>query len=185
MSPGEANARYHLNQFDSDSIVNFANALLEEGVYLDSLGELCTMKKPIMSEAGPLFVAALKELGAWNTDRQEAAKVLLESGLSRISKGCENLVEEAEFLYLNVHHEISDELPDKKYVGDSLGLERVFCWLREIWDCRDGSMLAYYTDIPRNEAEQKFLEHLREAAVEWLNQNTQQAVPPKSDRAGG
>ncbi len=43
----------------------------------------------------------------------------------------------------------------KKYLGDSLGLEHIFCWLREIWDYRDGSRIVYYTDLARAKAEKK------------------------------
>ena len=82
----------------------------------------------------------------------------------------------AEFLYWNVHHELVDDFPDKDYLGDNLGLQFVFCWLREIWDCRDGSMILYHTDLSREQAEVKFFEHLRESASDWLR-NTQQAAP--------
>ena len=72
-----------------------------------------------------------------------------------------------------MHHELTDEFPDAEYLGDNLGLQNVFCWLREIWDCRDGSMILYHADLPRDQAEDKFFEHLRESATDWLR-NTQQ-----------
>lgn len=78
----------------------------------------------------------------------------------------------ANFLYWDVHHEITDELPDGKYLGGNLGFEHIFCWLREVWDCRDGSRILYYTDLPRDEAEVKFLIHLKEEAEAWLASQT-------------
>ncbi len=50
-----------------------------------------------------------------------------------------------------------------------MGFEKIFCWLREIWDCRDGSRLLYYTDLPRSEANIKFQEHLIEEVAVWLD----------------
>ena len=175
MKPEEANARFVLGKLSSAAIVDLANAWIEEGIYSDSLGELCTMLEPIMSDVGPLFASAMKELGRPSPSRREAAAVVIESSLKRISDGCPNPLEEAEFLYWNVHHELSDEFRDKEYLGDNLGLQHVFCWLREIWDCRDGSMIHYHSDLPREQAEVKFFEHLRESATDWLRNNTQQA----------
>jgi hypothetical protein len=163
----EANARYRLGKLSSDGIVAVANAWLNNGIYSDSLGQLCSIAKPEMADVGPLFESAMTELGIATFTRIEAAMLLTKNTVQRISAGDINPVEGAEFLYWHVHHELSDELPDRKHVGDSLGLEFVFCWLREIWDCRDGSMLLYHTDLPRDQAEVKFIEHLTEAAKEW------------------
>ena len=63
---------------------------------------------------------------------------------------------------------VEDELPDGEHLGTNLGFEHIFCWLREIWDCRDGSMILYHTDLPREEAERKFLEDLKHEAENWL-----------------
>ncbi|YCM43885.1 hypothetical protein V2O64_21485 [Verrucomicrobiaceae bacterium 227] len=172
MNPDEAHARFVLGKLNSDAIVDLANAWIDGGTYSDSLGELCTISGPIMSEVGPLFVSTMKELGRSTPSRREAAEVVIESSLRRISDGCAEPLKEAEFLYWNVHHELVDDFPDKDYLGDNLGLQYVFCWLREIWDCRDGSMILYHTDLPREQAEVKFFEQLRESASDWLR-NTQ------------
>ena len=98
----------------------------------------------------------------------EAAKTIIQKTLKRIvAKEIEPDVG-ASFLYWDVHHELFDEFPDKEYVGDNLGLEHIFCWLREIWDCRDGSMLLYHSDLSRPEAEKKFKEYLVEEAKKIL-----------------
>lgn len=175
MMPPEANARYVLGILSSDAVVDLANEWLEAGLYSSSLGELCTVTAPVMSDVGPLFVSAMRELGVVSPTKIEAARLLVWTTLERVSTGCSNPVEEAEFLYWDVHHALASELPDKTYVGDNLGLENVFCWLREIWDCRDGSMLLYHADLPRDLAEKKFVEHLREASTRWISDNTQQA----------
>lgn len=167
MKSEEANARYCLGKLGSDAIVALANKWLAEGTYTNSLGELCAIREPQMSVVGPLFETAMRELGVGSTTRAEAALQLTQCTLRRISTGELEPVKGAEFLYWQVHHEISSDSPDRQYVGDTLGLEEVFCWLREIWDCRDGSMILYHTDLPRDLAEQKFIEHLIEAAQAW------------------
>jgi len=171
MEPLHANARYRLGKLSSDGIVALANAWLNQGIYSDSLAQLYSIAKPEMADVGPLFESAMKQLGIVALTRIEAAMLLTKDTLQQVSSGEVNPVEGAEFLYWHVHCELSAELPDSKYVGDSLGLERVFCWLREIWDCRDGSMILYYTDLPRDQAEKKFIEHLIEAAKEWKQPN--------------
>ena len=183
MKPDEAQARFRLGMFTSDALVALANSWLEQGVYTESLGSLFAINKPEMADVGPLFESALRELGIPDITRLEGASVLARITLDRIATGKVNAVEDAEFLYWQVHHAITDELPDHKYLGDNLGLEDVFCWLREIWDCRDGSMILYHTDLPRDQAEAKFVEHLIEAARKWKektahNQPSQSTAAP-------
>ena len=183
MKPIEAQARFKLGMITSDAIVTLANTWLEQGIYSESLGNLFTINKPEMADVGPLFESALKKLGIPELTRPEAASLLVKITLHQIADGETNALEGAEFLYWQVHHAISDELPDNKYLGDNLGLEEVFCWLREIWDCRDGSMLLYHSDLPRDQAEAKFVEHLIESALTWkektaLNQPSQSITTP-------
>lgn len=167
----------------SDALVALANSWLEQGVYTESLGTLFAINNAEMADVGPLFESALKELGEPDLTRLEAASVLARITLHRIATGEVNAVEGAEFLYWQVHHAITDELPDRKHLGDNLGLEEVFCWLREIWDCRDGSMILYHTDLPRDQAEAKFVEHLIDSARNWKettahNQPSQSTATP-------
>ncbi|MBA6292215.1 hypothetical protein H4J58_01030 [Colwellia sp. MB3u-70] len=89
-----------------------------------------------------------------------------------------DLMEGVNFIYWDVHHEIDTELPDGKYLGSNLKLEQVFCWLREVWDCRDGSRLICHEDLPRDKAEQKFLGYLMDESKNWLQANSNQV---KSD----
>ncbi len=168
MKPIEAYSRYVLGKLSSDSIVTAADSWLASELYSESLGELSCVANPIMSDVGPLFETAMHELNIGKPTREEAAKLLIKNTLMGIVAGEVDPIEGASFLYEDVHDELTDELPDKEYLGDNLGLEGIFCWLREIWDCRDGSMLLYYTNLPRHEAELKFIEHLVEESREWL-----------------
>jgi hypothetical protein len=59
---------------------------------------------------------------------------------------------------------INSTLPDGKYLGSNLNIEQIFCWLIEVWDCRDGSRVICHKDLPRDETEQKLLDYLLEAS---------------------
>lgn len=168
LKPIEAFALYKLENLSSDSIVSLVNDWLREKIYTESLGELCGISNPIMSDVGPLFEQAMKELGLEEPGKLEAANIIVLKTLEQIVRKNIDPVEGASFLYWEVYDKLTEEYPDKKYVGDNLGLEHIFCWLREIWDCRDGSMILYHTDLPRDEAEMKFTEHLIEEVEKLL-----------------
>ncbi len=172
MEPIEAFSLYILGKLNSDRIVSLSNEWLAKEIYTESLGELCLIASPIMADVGPLFEQAMHDLQVKEPTRIEAANTIIRLTLQRIIQNKIEPDEGASFLYWDVHHELSVEAPDKEYVGDSLGLEHIFLWLREIWDCRDGSMILYYTDLPRAEAEIKFKEHLVEEAEKILNKKT-------------
>lgn len=121
-----------------------------------------------MAEVGPLFEKAIQELGIEIPSRVEAAKFAAKDTIQKMVSGEIDLMTGANFLYWDIHHEISEDLPDGEYLGSNLGLEYIFCWLREVWDCRDGSMILYHTDLPRDQAEVKFLDHIKEEAEKWL-----------------
>ena len=175
MEPIEAFALYTLGKLNSDKILSFANDCLEKDLYTESIGELSMMTDPIMSDAGPIFEKAMQELKIREPTKIEAANTIIHITLERIVANEIAPDEGASFLYWDVHHELSEAMPDKKYVGDSFGLEYIFCWLREIWDCRDGSMILYHTDLPRAEAEIKFKEHLVEEAEKLLKKKHNKA----------
>jgi hypothetical protein len=168
MNPELAISHYMLGKLTSKSIVGLANSWLENGIYTDSLNFILMETNPVMVDVGPLFESVIKELGLEVPTKVEAAKFVAKDTVQKMVSGEIDLMEGANFLYWEIHHEVIDELPDGKYLGSNLGLEHIFCWLREIWDCRDGSMILYHTDMPRKKAEVKFMEHLKEEAVKWL-----------------
>lgn len=172
MKPIKAYSLYKLGKLSSDKIAELANLWLDEGIYTDSLNDIFSTAHPNMADLSPAFEKAMKELGVNEPTRFEAAQILIKATLKEIVENKIEPDEGASFIYWDVHHELTDEIPDKEYVGDNLGLEHIFCWLREIWDCRDGSMILYYTDLPRAEAEIKFKEHLTEEAKKWLETAT-------------
>lgn len=163
ISPQSAYARYRIGQLHSRDIVAVAHVWLSRGIYTDSLSELSFLNNPQMAEVAPLFEKASLELGIAMSTREDAAKYLVNETLQQIAAGTVDPVNGASYLY-ELHLEMQNELPDLEYVGDSLGLENLFAWLREVWDCRDGSLILYYTDLPRAEAESRFVAHIRDEA---------------------
>ena len=172
IEPDEAYALYILNNLNSSKIVELAITWLLNGLFTDSLNDLFWEKEPEMYVVGPMFEKLMEELDIPTLTRIEAANIVILSTLTRIvQKEIEPEVG-ASSIYYDVWGEVEEEYPVIKYLGDSLGLEYKFCWLREIWDCRDGSMIICYSDLPRDQAEKKFEEHLIEEAQNWLARAT-------------
>ena len=171
MELNEAYALYTLNNLNSNKIVELANTWLLNGLFTDSLNDLFWEKEPEIHVVGPMFEKLMEELSIPSLTRIEAANIIIKITLTRIvNKEVEPEIG-ASFIYYEVWDEIQDEYPVVKYVGDSLGLEHIFCWLREIWDCHDGSMILYYSDLPRVQAGIKFKEHLIKEACNWLKKH--------------
>lgn len=168
MKPEIAIAHYKLGKLSSEEIVKLADSWLEQGIFSDSINYLAMETTPIMATVGPMLENVISELGGEVPSKVLAAKIAAKDVVERMVSGDIDLMKGANFLYWDIHHEVTDELPDGKYLGSNLGFEYIFCWLREIWDCRDGSMILYYTDLPREQAEQKFLKHLKDEAEKWL-----------------
>lgn len=178
LSPAIAIAYYQLKLLSSIDLVTLADTWLNQGIYTDSINYLQMDKDPIMSEASELFIKAMEEMKVDIPTRIAAAWIVTEDILERVVSGSIDLMEGVSFIYWDVHHEIDTELPDGKYLGSNLKLEQVFCWLREVWDCRDGSRLICHEDLPRDEAEQKFLGYLMDESKSWLQTNSNEV---KSD----
>jgi hypothetical protein len=168
MIPRIAALHYALGKLSSPAIVDLCHAWLEQGIYTDALNEISCAVDPVLGEIGPLFEDAVGDLGVSMLSRVEAGRELVAVTVYRMVSGEAPLLEGANFLYNDIYLELYEELPDGEYVGSSFGLQHVFSWLREIWDCRDGSMILAYNDRPREEAEAKFLEHLFEESQNWL-----------------
>lgn len=174
LPPAIAIAYYQLKLLSSIDLVTLADTWLNQGIYTDSINYLQMDKDPIMSEASEMFLKAMEEMNVDIPSRVASAWIVAEDIMERIVSGSIELMEGVNFIYWDVHHEIDTELPDGKYLGSNLKLEQVFCWLREVWDCRDGSRLICHEDLSRDEAEQKFLGYLMDECQKWLEVNSEQ-----------
>jgi len=174
ISPAIAIAYYQLRLLSSGDLVTLADTWLNQGIYTDSINYLQMEKDPIMSEASELFLKAMKEMKVDIPTRVASAWIVTADIMDRIVTSSIDLMDGVNFIYWDVHHEIDTELPDGKYLGSNLKLEQVFCWLREVWDCRDGSRLICHEDLPRDKAEQKFIGYLMDECQKWLEVNSEQ-----------
>ena len=168
MNPEVAVSHYVLGLLSPEMIWELSDSWLQEGIYTDSLNFINHEKGSNSAVLGPLFEKLPNELGFSYPDKYTAARILTANTIKQMLAGTVGLLAGAEFIYWKVHHGIVDIHPDQEYLGDNIGAEDMFCWLREIWDCRDGSMLLYYSDLPREQAEKKYFTHLEEAAATWL-----------------
>lgn len=82
-----AAARYALDLASSADLWQFADALLTQGIYTYSLGELFGLRYPCLADAAPLFVSAVEELGIMLPSEAEAARMLVKHFLFRIVEG--------------------------------------------------------------------------------------------------
>jgi hypothetical protein len=165
---------------NGEQMVSLANEWLESGSYSDALNDLFNMSNPTLSDAAPAFERAMRDFGVEEPTKIRAAEILINEVLSGIVKGTTEPVAGAEFLYWHVYNALSDWQPDEQYFRESLDLDYVFFWLREVWDCRDGSILSYYADLPRDEAERKQIENLVSAAREFLQAQPNNSLQPTS-----
>ncbi|PIQ19918.1 MAG: hypothetical protein COW65_18020 [Cytophagales bacterium CG18_big_fil_WC_8_21_14_2_50_42_9] len=116
------------------------------------------------------FELSLEELGITLPDKLEAAKILLSYYLGQMISSLERAFE---LMYL-IDNEIYKQvdwmqelkLSEKKYVGEELGLEKMFTWYRELQDYEDNGMLLYYNELPRVKQKVKFEQELVEEAKE-------------------
>src|SRR5438067_2100788 len=82
-------ARYVLEVVTSEELIGAADALLTEGIYSYSLGELATSTPPAYGQwvVTPRFVSALRELGIPLPSREEAARTLLTEYMRELAEG--------------------------------------------------------------------------------------------------
>jgi len=75
----------------------------------------------------------------------------------------------ASYIYSDIHGEYAKLFKKENHLGECMGLGTIFCWLRELWDCRDGSRLLYHAHMSRDAAEEDILRLLSESLQEWLD----------------
>jgi hypothetical protein len=117
--------RYRLGLLNTESLVEIADKLLEEGRDTPSVIHLSVLESPIMAEAAPIFERICAEHKVIIPTREEAIIELLRFQLESIAsgaiaprKGLEAMMRESYFPYFAGE-------PSKKYVGDSRDLEHL------------------------------------------------------------
>ncbi|WP_105175152.1 hypothetical protein [Pseudoalteromonas sp. T1lg122] len=112
LTPKLAAAYYGLGALSSVHLVKLADQWLCQSIFTDSINILQTHKAPKMYEVSELFEDAMQELGITIPTRIESAWIVAEDIMKRMVSGSIELMDGANFLYNDVHHEIDDVLPD-------------------------------------------------------------------------
>jgi hypothetical protein len=116
------------------------------------------------------FNKSLEELGIFLPGILISAKILISHYLEQMirnqNEAFKIMVIIDNEIYKQVDWESELSLNKKGYIGEELGLERLYTWYRELQDFNDGSMLLYYNDLPKEKQKNKFEEHLIEEAIE-------------------
>ncbi|MFK7809893.1 MAG: hypothetical protein AB8F74_18960 [Saprospiraceae bacterium] len=146
---------------------------LKENLESESLIILAGMSGDDNSfELEEYYKKALIELDFQEPSKLDAAKNLIVFYLKKMISNSD----EAFKLMSKIDNEIYKQLDWKlllnketKYVGEEIGLEKLFTWYREIQDWRDGSRLLYYNELPRDEQRVRFEKHLIEESNNLLD----------------
>ena len=128
-----AAARYALGELATAEIVRIADALLEEEVYSQAIGELATTPRLVMADAGPLFEDALRELKVEVPSREEAVWALLRHHIGRIAYQ-DVPPREGLQAVLDVYNLAHAQSQPQTYVGESHGIERL---IGAYWEYND------------------------------------------------
>jgi hypothetical protein len=120
-----AAARYALGTATSEELVQVADSVLDEGLYLQALGELATLGRPVISEAGPLFENALVEIGLRVPSREEAIATLLRNYVGAIAGATVAPEEGLRRIIQDVYFPADLYGHTKQFVGDSHGLQHL------------------------------------------------------------
>lgn len=168
LSTTEAYAFYVLQLLSGQELIDLAVKWMLDDQYTESLCLLAGENEPDPWTVNQLFESTMSELGIPKPDLQKATDIALVFYLNQIVNGTGDPVKIGNLIYRDIYHTVSEQTPDKNFVGDCIGIEHMCTWLREIWDAKDGSMLLYYTDLPKEKAVEKYTEHLVEEAGKLL-----------------
>jgi len=175
LKPIDAHSIHTIYNLSSLEILNIINIWLNNGIEAENLFQLCSVNPTDFSKINSLFLNALDELKVLKSNECEiskcAVKVIFEKMIDNkidTELGAREVINIEGNLKLSCY-EIKEG--EERYAGNKLALERLSCWNRELSDCLDGSMLFYYTELPRDEALIKIKEEIILAAHNWIKEH--------------
>lgn len=168
MNLKEKIANYVLGNFSRRHLPEIAMTGLEEGLESESLYILAGMNDRDDSfEVEKYFDGCLKELNFVLPTKLQAAKIMLAYYLKQIVDNPELAFEIMSKIDNEVYNLIDwgSKLPNSKvkYVGEELGLEKMYIWYRELQDF-DGGLLFYYNELSKDDQKKKLEWHLVDEA---------------------
>ncbi|OAI38710.1 hypothetical protein AYO40_01770 [Planctomycetaceae bacterium SCGC AG-212-D15] len=120
-----AAAKYALGILPSSEIPRIADDALNRGVYTDAFARLYDVRNPIMSDVGPVFELALKELAVDVPTQEYAFYVLLRPYIRAIIEGVVTPYEGLRTMTQDIYHDGGLYRRAKEYVGDSHGIQHL------------------------------------------------------------
>ncbi len=152
MTPIEASAFYKLKLLTSNDLVAIAENWLVQDLTSSTAAILAGEMNPIMSDCEPLFETSLKELVVQIPDEDSAIQIVSKIYLRKIKSGSVTPFEGMKAIDNDIYNKVWFDGFEQQFVGEILGLQHMYTWYRELQDAADGSMLLYYTELPKEEA---------------------------------
>lgn len=162
-----------LENVSVSALPKIALTALEDGIESESLLILAGMKENDNAfETEEFYKLALDELNILIPGKLDAGKTLLtfylENIVSNSDKSYELMIKIDNEVYKKINWEEISTI-EYTYLGEEMGLEKLYTWYREISDWNDQGKLLYHNDLPRNDQRIKFEKHLVNEAENLLN----------------
>ena len=173
-----AAARYALGLLPSEAIPQVADDALKRGLYTDALGRLYDLRDPVMSEAGPLFESALRELGVAVPSRDAAIFILLKHHTGSIIEGLVPPYDGLRQIMQEVYYGGGAERKSTKYAGDAYGIH---CLVGAYWaydDLRGRPDEVSFAGKYGEEGIARLDEEVVKQAAAWHRRHGSRAVSP-------
>lgn len=142
-----------------------------------SLIELAVATDLTLPEAGKLLKASFQELGLTWPSFDEAVSHLIAFWLTRI---CEKQItprDGMQIVYWDIFHQVEERKPNKNYVGDGVGLERLLGVYHSYDDVHAASNTEEVASMPPQDAIREIDDRIVELAREWLDQYAGKPLP--------
>ncbi len=165
-------ANYSLGNYSVSKLPEIALEAIKEGNESDSLLILAGMSRDDNSfQILEYFQRSLKELNIEMLDKMKSAEILLLFYLKKmIDSNPQDRIEIMTIIKNHIYDKIKcdEDLAkiEESYVGEILGLEKMFTWYKELQDFFDGSRILYYNDLSKGKQREKLENHLLEEAKE-------------------
>lgn len=144
-----------------------ADSLLSEGCNEPAIVQLSIIKSPIMAVAGPIFERACCELGLTIPSKDAAINQVLHHYLESIVSGARAPYDGLLLIMREVYPHFMTER-DKKYVGDSRGMEHLIGAYYSYDDLADRPGDCSWEGKRGKEAIAAWEQSVREHARDWL-----------------
>lgn len=123
-------ARYIAGKLDTEDLVEFANGKLADGVYSDHFLSILDETPKIWVPISDHFEEAVKEMGCEMPSFDDAIWRLVKYHITLISKGSVSPTKQFREMLNDIEgFSLHDGI--KEYVGDNIGISRMYGWYHE------------------------------------------------------